>query len=112
MMGDIRILREQIEIGVPLESAAILAGYEFEEIEGLENDPAIKRMIAEMDANFISRHLTNIATHSDINPRMSTWLLERRFPNYFSQTNKIIEKDDIPKSVVLRGVVPDADPDN
>jgi len=112
MMGDIRILREQIEVGVPLESAAILAGYEFEEIEELENDLAIKRMIAEADANFISRHLINIATHSDINPRMSTWLLERRFPEHFSQTNKILERNDIPKSVILRGVSPDVGNDS
>jgi len=112
MMGDIRVLREQIEVGVPIESAAILAGYDFEEIVALEEDSEIKQMVAVADANFISRHLVNIATHSDINPRMSTWLLERRFPEHFSQTNKIIEKDDIPKSVVLRGVNPSADSDN
>jgi hypothetical protein len=108
-VGDFRVLKDQIEIGVPLESAAILAGYEFEEMEALSNDPQIKKMIATADANFISRHLTNIAVHSDVNPRMSTWLLERRFPERFSQANRNIEKDDIPKSVILRGVDPDAD---
>lgn len=107
-MGDVRVLEEQIQIGVPLESAAILAGYDFEEIESLASDPEVKRMVAIADANFISRHLTNIAVHSDVNPRMSTWLLERRFPEHFSQANRNLEKDDVPKEVVLRGVSPGA----
>ena len=105
-MGDIRVLREQIEIGVPLESAAILAGFEFDEIEALEDDDTIQRMVALADAQFMSRHLVNIATHSDVNPRMSAWLLERRFPAHFSPTSKIVEPKDVPKSVVVRGVHP------
>ena len=111
-MGDIRVLTDQIEIGVPFESAAILAGYDFEEIEKLIDDPKIKRLLAIADANIISRHLVNITEKSDDNPRMSTWLLERLFPEHFSPANKILEKDDVPKSVTLRGVMPDASRDN
>ena len=110
-MGDVRVLKEQIEIGVPIESAAILAGYDFEEIAALQEDQEIKRMAAIADANFISRHLLNIAEHSENNPRMSTWLLERRFPGHFSPTSKIVEQDDIPKSVTLRGVPSNANGD-
>lgn len=105
-MGDVRVLKDQIELGVPLESAAILAGYEFEQIEVLEKDGQIQRMIAIANAEAISRHLANVSAHSDMNPRMSLWLLERRFPEHFSPTNKIISKDEIPKSVILRGVSP------
>jgi hypothetical protein len=108
MMGDIRILKEQLEIGVPLESAAILAGYEFEEIESLKDDSQVKRIIAEADASFISHHLLNISEKSDDNPRMSAWLLERRFPEHFSVSSRNLEKDEVPKEVVLRGVSPDA----
>ena len=90
-MGDVRILQEQIEIGVPLESAAILAGYSFEEIEKLEESDEVRMMMAVANATFISRHLLNVVDHSKENPRMSTWLLERLHPKHFSQTNKIIE---------------------
>ena len=69
-MGDVRILQEQIEIGVPLESAAILAGYSFEEIEKLEESDEVRMMMAVADATFISRHLLNVADHSDENPRI------------------------------------------
>ena len=107
-MGDVRILQDELEVGVPLESAAILAGYTFEEIEQLGGSDEVRRIIAIADASFISKHLLNIITKSDENPRLSTWLLERRFPKHFSQTNRIVDKDDIPKSVLLRGVSPDA----
>ena len=111
MMGDIRVLKDQIEIGVPLESAAILAGYDFDEIEALEESKEIQHMVALADAQQMSRHLTNVAMHSETQPRMSTWLLERRFPDHFSPTSKIKELDDVPRSVILRGVSPDANSD-
>ena len=110
-MGDIRVLKEQIEIGVPLESAALLAGYDFEDIDELEQSTDIRKLVGIADANFISRHLMNIINHSEENPRMSTWLLERRFPGHFSPTSKIVEKDELPKSVTLRGVPSNANGD-
>lgn len=108
-MGDIRVLKEQIEIGVPLDSAALLAGYDFEEIEKLETSDEIKHLVGLANAQFISRHLENIIDHSENNPRMSTWLLERRFPEHFLPARKIGEEDDVPKSVTVRGVTPDAE---
>lgn len=105
-MGDMRILIEELELGIPFESAAILAGFEFEEIEVLEKDDKVNEIIAKSNASLMHDHLQNIKNHSEVNPRMSTWLLERLFPEHFSQTNKIIEPSKMPKSVTLRGVGP------
>ena len=105
-MGDIRILKEQLELGMPLESASILAGYEFEEIDALHEDKEIQGLIAQCDAFLMNKHLMNITMKAEDNPRMSTWLLERRFPQHFSQASKILDAKDIPKSIRLTGVAP------
>lgn len=105
-MGDIRILKEQVEIGVPLESAALLAGYDFEEIAVLDDDREIQFITKLANANIMSKHLVNINVHSDVNPRMSTWLLERLFPDRFANTSKIVDKSNeppIPTSISLKG---------
>lgn len=111
-MGDVRILKDQLELGLPLESAALLAGYDFEEIDGLKDDEEIIKVTKIAEASLMRKHLTNVKDFSEVNPRMSTWLLERRFPQHFSQTSKIVDLDEVPKSVTLRGVAPDADGDN
>lgn len=106
-MGDVRILKEQIEIGMPLEAAAILAGYDFEEIENLLEDSEINRVIKICEANLMNKHLSNIRDCAKDRPRLSTWILERKFPERFAQTNKIVEPKDFPKEIILRGVDPD-----
>lgn len=106
-MGDFRILKEQLEIGMPLESAAILAGYDFEEIEKLQEDSSVDLIIKTCEANLMSKHLTNIQECSRDRPRLSTWLLERKFPERFAQSNKLIVPKEFPKEIILRGVKPD-----
>jgi len=105
--GDFRVLEEELELGVPFESAAILAGYDFEVIREMMESDEIQKLITKSEANMIHEHLTNIRTKAEENPRLSTWLLERIFPQHFSQTNKNIEQEDFRGDVTLRGVGPD-----
>jgi len=105
--GDFRVLKEELELGVPFESAAILAGYDFEVIREMAENDEVQKLIIKSEANMIHEHLTNIRTKAEDNPRLSTWLLERIFPQHFSQTNKNIEQDDFPQDVELKGVHPE-----
>jgi len=105
IMGDFQVLKEQLEIGLPLESAALLAGYMFEEIEQLEQDSAITREVRLAEARLMSKHLLNVNAQSEDNPRMSTWMLERKFPQHFAGTTKL-SPSDIPHKVILEGVNP------
>lgn len=105
-MGDIRVLQEQIEIGVPLESAAILAGYEFEEIAELAEDAGVRKLVAIAHATLMSRHLMNIGEQSDNSARLSTWILEHLFPDQFG--TKLRTKDEtppptVPTTIILKG---------
>jgi hypothetical protein len=106
-MGDMQVLKEQLEIGMPFESAALLAGFSFEEIEALADDEKINRIVEVAEATLMSRHLLNVNEKSDDNPRMSTWMLERKFPNHFSPTTKIQTPDDGSLSVEVKGVFPE-----
>ncbi len=105
MDGDdrINILKDQVEIGVPLESAAILAGYDFEEIDALREDPAIMKMVAIAEAEMMSKHLLNVAMQSESNGRLSTWLLEKRFPKHFGGSRA--SDDDRPSSIVPAQII-------
>lgn len=105
--GDFRILEEELELGVPFESAAILAGYDFEVIREMMGSDEIQELIMRTEAFTIHEHLSNIRTHCENNPRLSTWLLERLFPEHFSQTNKNIEQEPFEGDVTVRGVGPD-----
>ena len=108
-MGDIRVLKEQLEIGMPFEAACILAGYDFEEIEELRESPEVDKIIKICEAHLMSQHLSNIKDCSQDRPRLSTWILERKFPENFAQTNKVIDPREFPKEIILKGVGPDDD---
>lgn len=106
-MGDMRILNDQLELGVPIESAMLLAGFSFEDIENREDDTEISNLIKMSEAVFTSKHLAYINAEADTNPRLSQWLLERRVPKDFSPTQTIKEPDRPPNfSIQLVGVKP------
>ena len=106
-MGDMQVLQDQLEIGMPFEAAALLAGFTFEEIEVLERDEEINHRVQLAEANLMSKHLVNINATSDQNPRMSTWMLERKFPKFFSQTTKLQTPNDDSLSITVKGVNPE-----
>lgn len=78
------ILREQLELGVPLDSAALLAGYEPEDLDALKEDEVVSKIISIAQANLISYHLDNIKRKSKWSSNDSKWLLEKVLPKIFS----------------------------
>ncbi len=90
-MGNIEILKEQLELGVPLKHAAVLAGYEKDEIPKLAEDPKIEQVITLAKASLISEHLVKLKQKSFWNSQDSKWLLEKVFPEDFS--GKILDED-------------------
>ena len=104
-MGDMQVLQDQLEIGMPFEAAALLAGFTFEEIEVLERDQEINHLVQLSEANLMSKHLTRV--NASDNDRMSTWMLERKFPKFFSQTTKLQTPNDNNLSVTIKGINPE-----
>ena len=83
-MGNAEILTEQLELGMPLKYAAVLAGYEKDEIANLQSDPALEKVITLAKANLIREHLLKLQKKSKHNSQDSKWLLEKVFPEDFS----------------------------
>lgn len=106
-MGDIRVLQDQLELGVPIEDSMLLAGYTFEEIESREEDEEIEFVIKQARAIFTSKHLIGLNAIASEKPQVAQWLLERVVPGRFSQGHKIVEAPKLPKSIRLVGVYPD-----
>lgn len=106
-MGDIRVLRDQLELGVPRESAMMLAGYSFEDIDRYEKDPEVMGLLKMTKATFISKHLAYLNAAADEKPQISQWLLERVASDGFSPTQKVV---DVPikktRSIRIRGIKP------
>jgi len=112
MSGDSRILKDQLELGVPLEDAMLLAGYTFEEIENREDSDEIIVIERAAKAQFISKHLVQLNAISDERPSVSQWLLERVVPERFAQNHKLLDFPKLPEVIKLEGVYPDAATDS
>lgn len=106
-MGDFRVLKDELELGVPIKYAMLQAGYSFDEIESYEDSPEIIELIERTTALFISKHLQRL--NSDDRSQVSQWLLERRVPKDFSQGQKIIDPPKMPNVIKIEGIYADKD---
>jgi hypothetical protein len=106
-MGDIRILKDKLEIGIPVEEAMLLAGYSFEEIGNYEEIEEINFLVKMSKALLVDRHMTNLSIASGDKPQISQWLLEKIVPDKFGSGKKDKGPINFPKSIKLIGVYPE-----
>ena len=108
-MGEVDSLKDQLELGLPVEEAMLLSGYSFEEIEDYKNNEELMIIIKMSSALFMRRHLTQIVTKSDERPQLSQWLLERLHPEKFGTKRDQEPPINFPSKIILEGVYPGND---
>ena len=106
-MGNKDVLLEQIELGLPLEHAGLLAGYSFEEIALLSEDEDLNYDIKVHEAKLMSKMLTRVDEQSHVNTRAATWSLERKFKEFAPTNNFNVDMPNapVPVNVVIKGKV-------
>ena len=110
-MGDSKQeqLLQAIRLGADLTTAALLAGYDFDDIEDLEEDEILQRKIKVTEAELQFKHLKRIDTASAIAAEKGTaspsqWMLEKLNPERFGKALKLSgdEKKPIPARIILQ----------
>lgn len=111
-MGDLNTLKDQLELGIPVEESMLLSGFSFEEIENHQDNSEVVALIKMSKAIFMRKHLTQLSVVSDERPQVSQWLLERLHPDKFGSGSKNQEAPfSFPGRIILEGVHPDSNAD-